>query len=64
MDAGTDIVGSRARAELDGQTYAGTVTDATYTPKTGGVVVRLELDEQTPDGREAVALGVEDLTVE
>jgi len=61
MEPGTDLEGQRARVTVDGVERAGTVTAVTYTPKKGNAVARLELDEAGPDGRETVAVGVEEL---
>jgi hypothetical protein len=46
---------------VDGTECAGTITSVTYTLKGGEPVVELSLDEPTPTGREAVAVGLGDL---
>jgi hypothetical protein len=53
--------GRRARTTVDGTERAGTITSVTYTLKGGEPVVELTLDEPTPTGREAVAVGLGDL---
>jgi hypothetical protein len=62
VDEFTDrLAGRRARTTVDGVEVTGTVTSVTYTPKRGDVVLALELDEPTPTGREAVAVGLDDI---
>lgn len=61
MDSGTDLEGERVRVTVEGVERHGTVATVTYTPKKGFAVARVELDEPTPVGRDAVAVGVEEL---
>jgi hypothetical protein len=53
--------GRRARTSVDGVDATGTITGVTYTPKRGDLVLELSLDEPTPSGREAVAVGPDDI---
>jgi hypothetical protein len=58
----SDLCGRRATVEIEGQRRAGTITSITYTLKGGQPVVRLELDAETPGGRDAVACALENVT--
>lgn len=53
--------GRRARTTVEGANREGTITGVTYTLKGGEPVVELTLDEPTPSGREAVAVGFDDI---
>lgn len=53
--------GQRVRTRLDGQAVRGTVESVTYTPKKGNLIAKVSLDEPGPDGRETLAVAVEDL---
>lgn len=54
----SDLAGRRATVEAEGESHAGTITSVTYTLKGGQPVVRVELDEPTPSGREELAYGL------
>jgi len=58
MPTETELRGRRVRVEVQGESHTGTITAVTYTLKGGQPVVRVELDEPTADGKEAVPCGL------
>ena len=53
--------GRRVSVTVDGETRAGTVTALQYTRLAGSPVAVVSLDEPLGDGREELALGVDEL---
>lgn len=60
-DFTSGLEGQRASTIVEGESRQGTITDVTYTPKNGDVVVALSLDDPTPGGKTAVAVALEDI---
>ena len=51
----------RVSVTVDGREHAGSVTTVHYTRLAGSPVAVVELDEPLPDGREELAVGVDEL---